>query len=230
MAKTILAIGGHIGDAELTAGGVMAANAVDGGKNYTLALTAGERGNPPHLTVQEYRKQKIAEASAFAKMVNGESFVLEYADGELPNNEEVRYQVANIIRKVKPDVILTHWHSSMHKDHNNTHLIVPDAQFLASVVECDKIEGTRHYAPVYFCENWEDDMDFRPSFYVDFTKGYDLWCEALKTQWFVMNSKDFKYYDYYTSLARCRGALNKTMYAEAFAMHEYKRILRKDSF
>ena len=230
MAKTILAIGGHIGDAELTAGGVMAANAVDGGKNYTLALTAGERGNPPHLSVQEYRKQKIAEASAFAKMVNGESFVLEYADGELPNNEEVRYQVANIIRKVKPDVILTHWHSSMHKDHNNTHLIVPDAQFLASVVECDKIEGARHYAPVYFCENWEDDMDFRPSFYVDFTKGYDLWCEALKTQWFVMNSKDFKYYDYYTSLARCRGALNKTMYAEAFAMHDYKRILRKDSF
>jgi LmbE family N-acetylglucosaminyl deacetylase len=230
MAKTILAIGGHIGDAELTAGGVMAANAVDGGKNYTLALTAGERGNPPHLSVQEYRKQKVAEASAFAKMVNGESFVLEYADGELPNNEEVRYQVANIIRKVKPDVILTHWHSSMHKDHNNTHLIVPDAQFLASVVECDKIEGARHYAPVYFCENWEDYMDFRPSFYVDFTKGYDLWCEALKTQWFVMNSKDFKYYDYYTSLARCRGALNKTMYAEAFAMHEYKRILRKDSF
>lgn len=230
MAKTILAIGGHIGDAELTAGGVMAANAVDGGKNYTLALTAGERGNPPHLSVSEYRKQKINEAKAFAKMVNGESFVLEYADGELPNNEEVRYQVANIIRKVKPDVILTHWHSTMHKDHNNTHLIVPDAQFLASVVECDKIEGARHYAPVYFCENWEDDMDFRPSFYVDFTKGYDLWCEALKTQWFVMNSKDFKYYDYYTSLARCRGALNRTMYAEAFAMHEYKRILRKDSF
>ena len=230
MAKTILAIGGHIGDAELTAGGVMAANAIEGGKNYTLALTAGERGNPAHLTVAEYRMQKINEARAFAEMVNGEAFVLEYADGELPNNEEVRYQVANIIRKVKPDVILTHWHSTMHKDHNNTHLIVPDAQFLASVVECDKIEGKRHYAPVYFSENWEDDLDFRPAFYVDITKGYDLWCEALKTQWFVMNSKDFKYYDYYTSLARCRGCLNKTMYAEAFAMYDRNRIMRKDSF
>lgn len=230
MAKTILAIGGHIGDAELTAGGVMAANAVDGGKNYTLALTAGERGNPPHLTVAEYRVQKIAEAKAFAEMVNGEAFVLEYMDGELPNNEEVRYQVASIIRKVKPDVILTHWKSTMHKDHNNTHLIVPDAQFLASVVESEKIEGKRHYAPVYFSENWEDDLDFSPAFYVDITKGYDLWCEALKTQWFVMNSKDFKYYDYYTSLARCRGCLNKTMYAESFAMHDRKRIMRKDSF
>lgn len=230
MAKTILAIGGHIGDAELTAGGVMAANAVEGGKNYTLALTAGERGNPAHLTVAEYRTQKINEAKAFAEKVNGEAFVLEYADGELPNNEEVRYQVANIIRKVKPDVILTHWHSTMHKDHNNTHLIVPDAQFLASVVECDKIEGKRHYAPVYFSENWEDDLDFRPAFYVDITKGYELWCEALKTQWFVMNSKDFKYYDYYTSLARCRGCLNKTMYAESFAMYDRNRIMRKDSF
>ncbi len=230
MAKTILAIGGHIGDAELTAGGVMAANAVEGGKNYTLALTAGERGNPPHLTVAEYRVQKIAEAKAFAEMVNGEAFVLDYMDGELPNNEEVRYQVASIIRKVKPDVILTHWHSTMHKDHNNTHLIVPDAQFLASVVESEKIEGKRHYAPVYFSENWEDDLDFRPAFYVDITKGYELWCEALKTQWFVMNSKDFKYYDYYTSLARCRGCLNKTMYAEAFAMYDRNRIMRKESF
>ena len=230
MAKTILAIGGHIGDAELTAGGVMAANAVEGGKNYTLALTAGERGNPPHLTVAEYRKQKIEEARAFAEMVNGEAFVLDYQDGELPNNEEVRYQVASIIHKVKPDVILTHWHSTMHKDHNNTHLIVPDAQFLASVVESEKIEGKRHYAPVYFSENWEDDLDFRPAFYVDITKGYELWCEALKTQWFVMNSKDFKYYDYYTSLARCRGCLNKTMYAESFAMYDRNRIMRKDSF
>ncbi len=230
MAKTILAIGGHIGDMELTAGGVMAANYLDGGKNYTLALTAGERGNPASISVSDYRKQKIQEAEAFASMVGGKAYVLEYADGELPNNEEVRYQVANIIREVKPDVILTHYHSTMHKDHNNTHLIVPDAQFLASVVECDKIKGNRCYAPVYFCENWEDDMDFMPAFYVDFTKGYDLWCKALQTQWFVMNSKDFKYYDYYTSLARCRGALNKTMYAEAFAVYDRQKVGRKMSF
>lgn len=82
--KTILAIGGHIGDMELTAGGIMATNAVRGGKNITLALTAGERGNPPHMTPAEYRVQKIKEAETFAKMVNGEAIVLKYADGELP--------------------------------------------------------------------------------------------------------------------------------------------------
>lgn len=77
MAKTILAIGGHIGDAELTAGGVLASNAVDGGRNYTLALTAGERGNPAGVTVADYRKQKISEAEAFAALVNGKAFVLD---------------------------------------------------------------------------------------------------------------------------------------------------------
>ena len=226
MAKTILAIGGHIGDAELTAGGVMATNAVQGGKNYTLALTAGERGNPAHLTVAEYREQKIKEANEFAEMMNGKAYVLRYQDGELPNNEEVRYEVANIIREVRPDVIITHWKSTMHKDHNNTHLIVPDAQFLASVVECDKIKGKRHYAPVYFAENWEDDLDFDPYIYVDITPGFDLWCKALEKHWFVMNSKDFKYFDYYTSLARCRGCLNKTMYAETFNVHARQKVKR----
>ncbi|MBO4423340.1 MAG: PIG-L family deacetylase, partial [Clostridia bacterium] len=214
--RRLLAIGAHIGDAELTAGGVLASNAVKGGQSFTLALTAGERGNPPGVTVDDYREQKISEAKAFAELVNGEAYVLGYPDGELPDNEEVRYEVANIIREVRPDAIVTHWHSTMHKDHDRTHRIVCDAQFLASVVENEKIKGARHYAPVYFAENWEDDPDFSPYIYVDMTDGFDLWCEGLKKHWFVMNSRDFAYFDYYTSLARLRGCLNKTRYAEAF--------------
>lgn len=228
MSKTILAIGGHIGDAELTAGGVLAANAVDGGKSFTLALTAGERGNPPGVSVDEYRKQKISEAKAFAELMNGEAYVLQYADGELPDNEDVRYEAAGIIRKLRPDVIITHWKSTMHKDHDRTHKIVCDAQFLASVVECDRIEGKRHYAPVYFAENWEDDPDFTPYIYVDITRGFDLWCEGMKKHWFIMNSRDFRYYDYYTSLARMRGCLNKTGYAEAFGVFDRQKRLKRD--
>ncbi len=227
MGKTILAIGGHIGDMELTAGGLMASNAIDGGKNITLALTAGERGNPAHLSVQEYRVQKISEAKAFMDMMNGESLVLKYQDGELPNTEEVRREVAEIIVKYKPDIIVTHWHSKMHKDHNATHYIVQDAQFIAGVV--GDSNGNKHYAPMYFCENWEDDNDFDPYIYVDITKGYELWTKALHTQWFVMNSKDFKYYDYYTSLAKCRGALAKKQYAECFNILDYKKKVIKDS-
>ena len=55
MEKTIMAIGGHIGDAELTCGGILATMALKGYKVITVALTGGERGNPPHLSVEQYR-------------------------------------------------------------------------------------------------------------------------------------------------------------------------------
>ena len=64
--KTILAIGAHIGDAELTAGALLAQCAVHGGKAVTLALTAGEKGAPVGADIEEYRRSKIREAEAFA--------------------------------------------------------------------------------------------------------------------------------------------------------------------
>lgn len=226
MAKTILAIGGHIGDACLTAGGILAQNAIEGGKNYTLALTAGERGCPKGEDIKEYRVKKINEAKRFMGLLGGEAFVLDYEDGLLPNNEEVRWKVAEIIDLVKPDIVITHWHSLMHKDHNNTHQIVMDARFIASVV------GTKygkHYSDIYFAENWEDDEDFKPYLYVDITKGYDLWTKALHEHYFVMNSKDFDYYDYYISLARMRGCLARCKYAVALDIYPFdKKVVSKD--
>ena len=226
MAKRILCIGAHVGDVELAAGALMASNTVDGGENFTLALTAGERGNPSHISVADYRKQKIQEAEAFASMVNGKAYVMDYPDGELPNNEQVRMEVANYIRKIRPDIIVTHWSSEMHKDHNNTHYIVTDAAGIASI-ECDKLEGKRHNAPVYYAENWEDTPNFEPYIYVDVTRGYELWCEALHTSWAAMNAS-FPYYDYYTTLARLRGCLNKTKYAIAFDVPSRKKVIRTD--
>ena len=47
--QTVLAIGAHIGDAELTAGALLASCAVHGGKTVTLALTAGEKREPSEV-------------------------------------------------------------------------------------------------------------------------------------------------------------------------------------
>ena len=47
-------------------------------------------------------------------------------------------------------------------------------------------------------------------------------------QWFVMNSKDFAYYDYYTSLARCRGALSGKRYAQCFNVLKHHKKEVKD--
>ena len=105
--KVIMAVGGHIGDMELTAGGTLATMALKGHKIVTVALTAGERGCPAGMTVAEYRKQKVEEARAFAEMLGGESVVFDYPDCELPTSMEVGFQLCDVIRKYRADVLLT---------------------------------------------------------------------------------------------------------------------------
>lgn len=128
-----MAIGGHVGDMVLTCGGTLATMSLEGHKIITVALTGGEKGNPPHLSVKDYRKQKEQEAHKFAQMLGGVSVVLPYNDGELLVNDKVKFEVASLIRKYKPDVLITHWKNSMHKDHEATHYIVKDAQFYAGI-------------------------------------------------------------------------------------------------
>lgn len=223
-----MAIGAHVGDMELTAGGVLAKYAVLGDKVTLLHLTAGEKGNPPDKTVEEYRMQKISEAKKFAETIGGEAIVLDYKDGELPDNDEVKFKVCDIIREYKPDILITHWKNSMHKDHAATYRIVTDAQFYAGIAGFER-EYPAHYAGgPYFAENWEDPYDFKPYTYVDITEGYELWMKALSNIWFVANSPSFKYLEYYDALSKVRGAECRKQRAEAFAVDplSMKQVLK----
>lgn len=214
---TILAIGGHVGDMELTAGGVLAAHSLRGDKIVTLALTAGERGVPAGRDVADYRKQKVREAQAFAELLGGEAIVFDVPDGELQNNEEMRMRVCDVIRQVKPDVIITHFKSSMHKDHNTTHLIVGDARYYAALGGLKRELPAHFAARLYYAENWEDAVDYKPYVYIDFDQeAYDLWVKAVSQHWFVTGSKSFPYLEYYKHLARVRGIEARKTYAETF--------------
>lgn len=103
-------------------------------------------------------------------MLNGEAVVFDYKDGELPDTIEVRFKVAELIRKYKPNMIFTHCKNSMHIDHFKTHHIVKDAAFYAAIDMGDKVKGERHFAPVYFSENWEDMEGFEPYVYIECSK------------------------------------------------------------
>ncbi|WP_339324434.1 PIG-L family deacetylase [Paenibacillus sp. FSL W8-0194] len=227
---TIMAIGGHVGDAELTAGGVLASHSLKGDKIVTLALTAGERGVPAGQDMAEYRRQKVNEAKAFADMLGGESIVFDIPDGELKDNEDMRLRVCDCIRQVKPNVIITHWKNSMHKDHAITHNIVNDARFFAGLASFER-ELPAHFASrLYYAENWEDAVDYKPYVYVDFSQeAFDLWVKATEQHWFVTNSKSFPYLEYYKHLARVRGIEARKEYAETFMVpEETKRVLKSD--
>ncbi|MBD2867033.1 PIG-L deacetylase family protein [Paenibacillus arenilitoris] len=228
--QTILAIGGHVGDMELTAGGVLAGHSLRGDRIVTLALTAGERGAPAGREVGEYREQKVREAKEFAELLGGTAIVFDTPDGELLNNEENRLQVCDVIREAKPNAIITHFKSSMHKDHDTTHRIVTDARYYAALGPL-KRELPAHFASrLYYAENWEDAVDYKPYVYVDFDQAaFDLWVEAVSRHWFVTGSPSFPYLEYYKHLARVRGIEARKLYAETFMVPpETLRVLKSE--
>ena len=224
--ERILAIGAHVGDAELTCGGVLASCAAAGGHIATLALTAGEKGNPKHLTVEEYRIQKIREANEFTGLLNGTAYVLDYPDGDLPFNDKVRFEICDIIRTERPDLILTHHEKSMHRDHEQCCRLAKEGWFLASQPGFVR-ENPAKFAPLRFAENWEDSTGFTPYEYLEVTEeGFKLWQEAVQKLWFVTGSTSFPYFEYYCHLKRLRGIEARKAYAEAYmCLPEETRVI-----
>ena len=214
--KTILAIGAHAGDMELTAGAVLAKQRELGDRVVLLHLTLGERGNP-RLAAAAYGAQKRREAEAAARVLGAEVIFGPYRDGELPNSEEARRYVADVIRRVRPSLVITHWRESIHRDHRNTHAIVEDAVLLAAIDSgADGLpphRGTR----LWYAENWEDAERFAPYLYVDVTGAMATWRQAVSSYEFVRGGvSGFAYLDYYTALATLRGTEARKTQAVAF--------------
>ena len=225
--KHIMAIGAHIGDMELTCGKILAKHSVMGDKITTVAMTAGERGCPPGYTIAEFREKNVKSAAEFAAMLGGESLVMDFRDGEVVESEEIKFELCDIIREKKPDILITHWKNSMHMDHITTHKIVVDAHFYAALKTMER-ELPSHWAKgPYFAENWEDTLEFDPYIYVDVTEGYELWDKAIRCLWLSINAQ-FKYLQYYDALSRSRGCLIGKERAEVYAVDPYskKQVLK----
>jgi LmbE family N-acetylglucosaminyl deacetylase len=215
----ILAISAHAGDQDLTAGAVLAKYVMEGHKVTMLHLTPGEKGHP-RLSPAEYAKQKIDEAHQFANIIGADVRLFDYYDGEVPVNEEIKFQVADVIRELKPDIVVTHWSQSMHKDHENTHYIAKDARFYAAIPGFERELPYYGIKRMYFSENWEDMYDFNPEVFIDIPEeAYEKWVKGLNCYAFARGETyGFPYIEYYKALTVVRGAVNGFKRAQAFAI------------
>ncbi|MBP3191679.1 PIG-L deacetylase family protein [Natronogracilivirga saccharolytica] len=228
---TILAIGAHAGDMEVSCGAVLAKHAKMGNRVIMLHLTLGERGHP-EMSPDAYADQKKQEAENAAEILGSEVIFGPYSDAEIPDNDEARNYVSEIIRKTKPTHVITHWKNSIHKDHSATHSIVTDAVLLASLegIESDhpRHRGVRG---IYFTENWEDMEGFEPYIFVDVSGSFQLWKEAVAEYEFIVGDiSTFPYFEYYSSLATVRGALARSDYAVTFDIDPFGKRQTLDYF
>lgn len=205
--SVLLAIGAHIGDADLMAGPLLAEAGLRGHETAILALTPGERGHP-RTPPAEYKIQKIEEGRAFATAIGARFLVYDdLSDGYLAADEPTAERVADTIRDVKPDVLIVHWGQSIHTDHENASRLAERGRFLAGL----PVDGRpRHGAGrLLYAENWEDAEGFETAGYVPISdEAFQLWRSAISGQAFARGETyGFRYIDYYAALMTVRGCL-----------------------
>ncbi len=226
----LMVVGAHCGDAEIMAGGVVAKYTRAGHKATFVHLTPGEKGHRTK-SPEEYAQQKIEEAKAAARVFGADVRFLPYRDAELPNNDEVRFALCDLIREVKPTILITHWKGSIHKDHEITHYIVNDARFYAALPAIKRDLPHHGCWALYYAENWEDPQGFEPDTYIDISDVFDQYIEGISQyELFRGGISSFRYMDYYKALAVMRGCLSGFQYAECFMMPPGSHVRRVKAF
>lgn len=201
-----MSIAAHPGDAFFAMGAPVALAVHLGGQGSLLSLTLGEKGSAT-IPPEKYGPMQRAAAEKAASMMGAAAEFLRYPDGEVPVNEEAKFAVCDFIRQYKPDIIVTHWKGSWHKDHCACYQIVQDAIFYAALPAIARKLPAHSVSKLFFDDNWEDATGFVPDTYLDITPVFDQWMAACAVFPMWRGENGFRYNDYYGSLAVARGCV-----------------------
>ncbi len=189
--QVVLGIVAHPDDLDFGSSGTMAKFAKQGAKVYYLILTDGSKGSEDKsITSAQLVKIRENEQKAALKILGGqEVFFLGYPDGQLEITMEAKKEVIKIIRKVKPDVVVTMDPSMIystergyinHPDHRAAGQIALDAVFpLArdhlSFPELYDQGYEPHKTKTVLLINFD-----KANFYVDISSTFDTKIKALR--------------------------------------------------
>ena len=216
----VLAIGAHPDDIEISCSGTLAKCVKRGDEVYACHLSDGDLGHveimPEKLGKIRVEEAKRASGVGGVKAIWGGFHDLDiYAD-----NSEARKRVAEIIRGIDPDFIITHNPDDYMSDHTATSKLVFDAAFAATIPHYPSERKTlARLVPIYYMES-SSGMDFVPELFVDITDEMETKkkmfnCHESQIVWL----KDHDNVDYVEKLeivARYRGYQCGVRYAEGF--------------
>jgi LmbE family N-acetylglucosaminyl deacetylase len=163
----VLAVGAHPDDLEIMCAGTLARYQRSGHDVVMAHLCNGDKGSftdePEHVATVREQEARAAAAVLGARHINAG-----IPDGEVLGADRAhRDIVVDIIRDVRPDLILTHWPDDYMCDHNETSKLVFDASFLAT--EAARRTAFANYetvTPIYYFEPVAG-LRFVPTEYVD---------------------------------------------------------------
>ena len=223
----VMAIAAHPGDGMFTMGAAVAQQIEQGGAGVLLSLSLGEKGAPKNISVQQYGDMQRNATEKAARLIGANAIFFSHPDAEIPFSEASSLQLCDALREHEPDVVITHWSGSWHKDHQNCHLIVRDAVFYAGLETLERNRPAHAVSRIFYADNWEDATNFVPDTYIDIESVYEKWLQAcdLYPMWRGQTGF-FRYNDYYSSLSVMRGCLCGFRRAVALMSDSNQRMQR----
>jgi bacillithiol biosynthesis deacetylase BshB1 len=171
----LLAIAAHRDDAELTCGGTLI-RAVDDGKRVgVLDLTQGEMGTRGSAALRAAESDAAASAMGLVTREN-----LALPDAGIANSDATRAQLVQVLRRLRPRVVIAPAPRGRHPDHRRATELIRDACFLA---------GLAKYAPgdapafrpfkLLHAIAYREDAG-KPTFVVDVTAQFERKMDAIR--------------------------------------------------
>lgn len=233
MTKNILAIHAHPDDAEILAGGTLVQLAAAGHKITIVTMTPGDCGSAEH-TQDEIARIRRGEAARSAARIGAEYRCAEFRDLSIFIDDVSRRRVAEVLRQIAPDLILTASPVDYLCDHEATSLLVRDACFGAPAP--NYTTNARDAAPplaaiphLYFMDPVggvdRDGHAILPDFFVNVaaqmeTKTAMLAEHASQRQWLLKQHGIDDYLEMMQSWTHEDGARAGVKYAEGFRRYK----------
>ena len=177
----IVCIHAHPDDAEILAAGTLAILAENGHAITIVSMTAGDCGSATH-NAKEISAIRQREAAAAAKLIGAEYVCARFQDLAIFNDDPSRRRVTELIRKTRPDIVLTASPADYHCDHEATSILVRDACFAAAAPNYST--GAKNPAPALHA--------IRHLYYVDSIGGVDRFGATIAPNFIVNVKTTFK--------------------------------------
>jgi len=177
MKLDILVLPVHPDDAELGCSGTILKHIALGKKVGIVDLTRGELGTRGSAEVRAKEAAASAEILGLSVREN-----LGIPDGFFENTKEYQLKVISVIRKYRPEIVITNAYYDRHPDHGRSSDLVETSTFLAGLRKVETIadnepqEAWRPKLLLHFIQ----DHYIRPDVLVDVTEFWDKKIDSIR--------------------------------------------------
>lgn len=216
----ILAVGAHPDDLEILCGGTLARFVQEGHEVVMCHASTGNRGSYVHSSA-EIANIRDREATRAAEIAGATSQTLGISDCEIESADpRQRDLVIDLVRDVRPDLIITHYPDDYMSDHNEISKLVFKASFHATLPLYKT--GKPHHelvTPIYYMDTLMG-IAFQPTEFVDVSGVLDTktaMLEAHESQVTWLRDHDgVDVVEQMKTMTRFRGQQCGVAYAEGF--------------